>query len=477
MALLRAAAGAATRAPAFASLGSGARRQQHVDGADSSSLPSPLLSLPDAVMAQVLLPRLDMRSALCLEAVCARLRRSVGAASRASVDLDASLNIPLLRHFTPAVLRSVCARSGGVLRSLSIATVPLSCGAVLHALSCAPNVERLATWRGPVAMPDAYLACTSHAADAVTARLLVWAPPLFRRLLATARRLASFSGAVAGSLDALPALLSSLPADGDVRLISAHIRRGEWVRTPLLGTAPRCSPFDAPHFFSGPLRPRGSLARGLAARATAAAAAARRCASPPPPRCGRPVRRPRGQFHRGRARAGGHVYGVGQRRGRAGARRDALLLDCAARQCRHGARRITPGGAQPAQAGHPRECHEAVRGAYLSETRAFHNRYPFAGLLAPLTPLHFPSGPPPRPRLPPRCRRRRTRRWRLHAPAAPLLWLSRSPCAPPRWSATAKPCDGRAVPTVLAGFVGCSRRQFSTLSTFLFFSYKKKTEF
>ena len=84
---------------------------------------------------------------------------------------------------------------------------------MLHALSCAPNLERLATWRGPIAMPDAYLACTPHAADAVTARLLVWAPPHMRRLLATAPRLASFSGAVAASIHALPALLSSLPAD------------------------------------------------------------------------------------------------------------------------------------------------------------------------------------------------------------------------------------------------------------------------
>ena len=231
-ALLRAAASAATRAPAFTSPGSGARRQQHVDNADSSSFPSssPLLSLPDAVMAQVLLPRLDMRSALCLDAVCTRLRRSVGDASRASVDFDAPLNAPILLRFTPAVLRSVCARSGRALRSLSIATVPLSCGAVLHTLSCAPNVERLATWRGPVALPDAYLACTPHAAGAMTARLLVWAPPHTRRLLAIVPRLPSFSGAVAASIHALPALLSSLPTDGDVRLISTH--RGEWVRNP-----------------------------------------------------------------------------------------------------------------------------------------------------------------------------------------------------------------------------------------------------
>ena len=78
-------------------------------------------------------------------------------------------------------------------------------------------------------MPDAYLACTPHAADTMTARLLVWAPPHMRRLLAIAPRLVSFSGAVAGCLGALPALLSALPADGDVRLLSAQ-RGIEWVR-------------------------------------------------------------------------------------------------------------------------------------------------------------------------------------------------------------------------------------------------------
>ena len=78
-------------------------------------------------------------------------------------------------------------------------------------------------------MPDAYLACTPHAADAMTARLLVWAPPHMRRLLAIVTRLPSFSGAVAASIHALPALLSALPADGDVRLLSAQ-RGIEWVR-------------------------------------------------------------------------------------------------------------------------------------------------------------------------------------------------------------------------------------------------------
>lgn len=132
----------------------------------------------------------------------------------------------LLPFFTPSVLRSLCGRSGAALRSLSLATVPLGCGAVLHALSTAPRLERLSTWAGPIPLPDLYTACAPHSADGATARLTVWVPPHIRRLIAATPRLASFSGAVAGSIHALPALLSSLPAHGDVRLLCAH--RGTW---------------------------------------------------------------------------------------------------------------------------------------------------------------------------------------------------------------------------------------------------------
>ena len=162
--------------------------------------------------------------------------------------------------------------------------------------------------------------------------------------------------------------------------------------------AARRSPFDASPFFSGCFRPRGSVARAHAAVA-AAAAAARRRAPLPPPRCGRPVRRPRGQFHCGRARAGGRADGVAQRRGCESARRRSLLLACTARRCHRHTRRVTFGGAQSAPAGHPRARHGAVavRGPQLPFFD-FTSYSSLASLPAPLTPHHAPSGPPPRPR-------------------------------------------------------------------------------